>query len=208
MLLFVASSTGDIGPINRLVTDSFWQTPYGELAGNGARYRRREARQRAEDLAAGRKPTAIWNIPLDYQPSVPELVAVDVGATQRVRVRVYFDQLAALVRPGAENLAGAATASSFGSAMLSIGKSVGQQMNDGQSLPAGVSWVGVDGSYDLQFVRPTGARTDPSAALADRTCTKCGAAYRSELATACAYCGTARALPWGEWRLSSAAPAV
>jgi hypothetical protein len=45
------------------------------------------------------------------------------------------------------------------------------------------------------------------AVLADRTCVTCGATYRSELATACAHCGTARAVPWGQWRLASADPA-
>ena len=119
---------------------------------------------------------------------------------------MYFDQLAALVRPGAEGLAAGAAASSFGSAMLSLGQTVMEQGNGQRTT--GVSWLGADGSYDLDFVRPSSARTDPSAALADRTCTKCGAAYRSELATACAYCGTERALPWGEWRLAEAAPVV
>jgi len=69
-----------------------------------------------------------------------------------------------------------------------------------------VSWLGAGGRYDLVFVRPADARTDPSAAHADRTCRTCGAAFRSELAVACAYCGAERPLPWGRWRLADPMP--
>jgi hypothetical protein len=50
-------------------------------------------------------------------------------------------------------------------------------------------------------------KADPAAALADRTCTTCGATDRSELATACEHCGAARPVPWGQWQLASADPA-
>ena len=204
MLVFAATSTGDAAPISRLVTDSFWQTPFGQITRTTARDRRREGTQLAMDRASGRKLRR-WRIPLDYQPSVPELVAVEAGgAVQKVSVRVSFDQLQAVVQPGAADFAAGAAATSFGSAMVSIGKSVGANTN----TPGGneVSWLGSGGRYDLVFLRPAGTRTDPSAALADRTCVACGATYRSELAVACAHCGAERALPWGRWRLAEAAP--
>jgi hypothetical protein len=52
----------------------------------------------------------------------------------------------------------------------------------------------------------TGSHTDPDAAVASRTCTTCGATYRSELATTCANCKASRPLPWGEWRLADLTP--
>jgi len=119
-------------------------------------------------------------------------------------VRVSFDQLQAVVQPGAADYAAGAAATSFTSAMISIGKSVRTTSNNPRSNE--VSWLGAGGRYDLVFVRPAGTSTDPSAALADRTCTTCGATYRSELATACAHCGTERPLPWDRWRLADAAP--
>jgi hypothetical protein len=42
--------------------------------------------------------------------------------------------------------------------------------------------------------------------VASRTCTTCGATYRSELATTCANCKASRPLPWGEWRLADLTP--
>ena len=62
-----------------------------------------------------------------------------------------------------------------------------------------MSWAG---RYDLDFARQAGARTDPAAALASRTCAACGAAYRSDLAAHCAHCRAERPLAWGEWRLT------
>jgi hypothetical protein len=203
MLVFAATSTGDAAPINRLVTESFWQTPFGRLTGTTARDRRREATQLALDQARGRKVSR-WNIPLDYQPSVPELVTVEIGAEHRVSVRVSFDQLQAVVQPGARDFAAGASATSFPSAMASIGKSVKARSDNARTNE--VSWLGAGGRYDLVFVRPADARTDSSAALADRTCRTCGATYRSELAVACAHCGAERPLPWGRWRLAEARP--
>jgi hypothetical protein len=88
--------------------------------------------------------------------------------------------------------------------MIPIGKSVGASTNNPRANE--VSWLGAGGRYDLIFVRPGDARTDSSAALADRTCTTCGATYRSELATGCAHCSADRPLPWGRWRLAVATP--
>jgi hypothetical protein len=204
LLVFAATSTGDSAAISRLVTDSFWETPFGRLTRTTVRDRRREGTQQALDRASGRKLTK-WHIPLDYQPSVPELVSVETArGTQKVSVRVSFDQLQAVVQPAAADYAAGAAATNFASAMISISKSVGTTANTPHHNE--VSWLASGGRYDLLFVRPAGTRTDPSAALADRTCVTCGATYRSELAVACAHCGAERALPWGRWRLADAAP--
>lgn len=201
LLVFLATSTGDMAPIGRLATGSFWETPFGVITRMTARDRRRqEAREAKEDAPSRRR----LNIPLDYQPSVPELIAVQLGRDQRVRVRVSFGQLQALVAPSAEEHAAGAAAPNFGAFLGSLGKSVATQMSDRSATS--VSWLSSGGRYDLTFVRPSGARTAPSAALADRTCTRCGATYRSELAIACAHCQAPRALPWGDWRLAQALP--
>ena len=76
---------------------------------------------------------------------------------------------------------------------------MGGRTND---APAGVSWLSWAGRYDLEFTRPANSRTDPEAALASRTCPACGAAYRSEFATACAHCGAPRPVAWGSWQLN------
>jgi hypothetical protein len=187
LLVFAATTTGDVAPLSRLVTDDFWQTPFGKITRLTARDRRRADGQRQ------------WHVALDYYPSVPELTAVETGRRQRARVRLSFGQLQAIVRPGAENFAAGAAAPGFGSALMSAGRAAGAKAN-------AVSWLASGGHYDLTFVRPAGARTSPSAALADRTCVTCGATYRSELAVACEHCGSARALPWGDWRLAGAEP--
>ena len=145
--------------------------------------------------------SAAQTVPVDYQASAPELTAVKVRGHQEVCVRV----LAAVIRAGAGALADSAAATSLTSGFASLGKSFLAEAGDGTEQY--VSWVGSDGHYALTFVRPAGAQTDPAAALADRTCTTCGATYRSELATACEHCGTARPMPWGQWRLASAEPA-
>jgi hypothetical protein len=203
LLVFAATTTGDEGPLRRLVTDRFWQTPFGQITSTVARDRRRDSRQAAADAARG-SVSKRWIIPLDYHPSVPEIVAVDLNGMQRVSVRVAFGQLQAMVRPGAVDYAAGAAAPNFASAVTSIARSVAVDVGDGQTQA--VSWVASGGHYDLKFVRPANARTDPRAALSDRTCTTCGATYRSELAIACAHCGAARAMPWGEWRLAEAVP--
>jgi hypothetical protein len=204
LLVFAALSTGDEAPIRRLVTDSFWETPFGSLTEMTARDRRRENAQAAKDAAAGRRGTSRWNVPLDYHPSVPEITAVGLGTEQAISVRISYAQLQAVVRPGASDFAAGAAAASFASAMTSIGKAVAAQA--GSVRVDGVSWLAAGGRYDLTFVRPGQARTDPSAALADRTCTTCGATYMSELATECEHCRAARPMPWGHWRLAAATP--
>jgi hypothetical protein len=54
---------------------------------------------------------------------------------------------------------------------------------------------------DWDFVRPAGSKTDPDAVLQPRTCASCGAAYRSEVDDACAYCHAPRADAQAGWRL-------
>jgi hypothetical protein len=205
LLVFAATSTGDDAAIRRVVTDVFWKQPFGRIVEITASDRRRENDQSALDAGHGSGKRR-WNIPLDYQPSVPELVAVRLGADHQVSVRISFSQLQALVQPGATDFAAAAAAPNFASAMTSIARSVGartvaQRGND-------VSWLATGGRYDLTFVRPASAGTDPAAALADRTCGTCGATYRSEMAIACAHCASRRPLPWGQWRLAQAVPAL
>lgn len=95
-----------------------------------------------------------------------------------------------------------ASATSLASLAASFGTAVGEGLSQ---VPA-PSWLAWAGQYDLVFIRPAGAQTDPDAAMASRTCTVCGATYRSELAAACANCQAARPLPWGEWRLASLTP--
>lgn len=204
MLMFAAGSTGQDAPIRRLATDSFWETDIGKLTAVRARDRRREAAEQERDRAVGRKVRQ-WYLPLDYHPWLPQLAAVVVGPVeQRIVVRVNFEQLQALLRPGAADLAATATATSLPSAAASFGRAFAAQASDVR-IP-GVSWIAGGGQYELAFVRPGGTRTDPTAALADRTCPTCGAVYRSELATACSHCGAERPPPWGEWRLAEATP--
>jgi hypothetical protein len=203
LLMFAATATGDEAPISRVVTESFWQTTQGRLLQTTARDRRT-----SNEYAAGNprgSKARQQNVPVDYQACAAELTAVRLGREQEVRVRVAFGELAAIVRPGAGAFAASASATSLRSGFASMGRAVAAQASDQKQQ--NVSWVGADGHYDLTFIRPGGAQTDPSAALADRTCVTCGATYRSELATACQHCGAARAMPWGQWRLASAVPA-
>jgi len=203
LLMFVAVATGDEAPIARVVTKSYWHTPQGRILQTVARDRRTEG-EFARDNPRGSRARQ-QTIPIDYQASAPELTTVQLGGRQEVHVRVAFGQLAAIIRPGAGALADSAAAKSLTSGFVSMGKSVAAQAADGTRQ--NVSWVGSEGHYDLTFVRPAGAQTDPAAALAERTCTTCGATYRSELATACQHCGTARPVPWGQWQLAAAYPA-
>jgi hypothetical protein len=204
MLMFVATATGDEAPISRVVTGSFWQTTHGRVLHTAARDRRT-----SNDIAAespGGSKARQQNVPVDYQASGAELTAVRLGNEQEVCVRVAFGELFAIVRPGAAALAAGATASSLTSGVISMARAIAADASGSQQ--AAVAWVGADGHYDLTFVRPAGLQTDPAAALADRTCSTCGATYRSELATACEHCATERPMPWGQWRLASAAPAL
>ena len=71
---------------------------------------------------------------------------------------------------------------------------------------SGLGWLAAGGRFDLTFVRVPGTRAGPSVALTDRTCATCGAAYPSEIATACGHCRTPRPLAWAQWRLARAVP--
>jgi hypothetical protein len=204
MLMFVATATGDEEPISRVVTESFWQTTHGRVLHTAARDRRTSNEIAAE--SPGGSKARQQNVPVDYQASAAELTAVRLGNEQEVCVRVAFGELFAIVRPGAAALAAGATASSLTSGFISMAKAIAADASGSQQ--AAVAWVGADGHYDLTFVRPAGLHTDPAAALADRTCSTCGTTYRSELATACQHCGTERPMPWGQWRLASAVPAL
>jgi hypothetical protein len=199
-------TTGDVAPIGRLVTSSFWHTPFGRITQLTARDRRREsARAASEPADSSRRNRSRWNIPVDYHPSVPELIAVSPGREQRVRVS--FGQLQAIVRPGAQDFADGAAARSFGSALVSAGRTAASAQA-GSSRPSSVAWLASGGHYDLTLSRPSGRATDPAAALADRTCMTCGATYQSELAIACQHCQAPRPLPWGDWRLADAQPVL
>jgi hypothetical protein len=205
LLMFVATATGDEAPISRVVAESFWHSTQGRLLQMTARDRR-VSNEYAASSPNGSKARQ-QNVPVDYQASAPELTAVRLsGAEEEVCVRVAFGGLAAIVRPGAAAFAAGASATSLTSGFVSLGRAVAAQAADDKQ--DNVSWIGADGHYDLTFVRPAGTQTDPAAALADRTCSTCGATYRSELAVACQHCGAARPMPWGQWRLAAAAPAT
>jgi hypothetical protein len=203
LLMFAATATGDEAPLSRVVTESFWHTTQGRIVQITARDRRTSNKFDASN--PGWSKANQQNVPVDYQASAAELTDVRLGHEQEVRVRVAFGELAAIVRPGAAAFAASASATSFRSAIFSTGMAVAAEASDEKQ--DGVSWVGADGHYELTFVRPEGAHTDPAAALADRTCTNCGATYQSELATTCQHCGAERPMPWGQWRLASAVPA-
>jgi len=147
-------------------------------------------------------------LPVDYQASSPELIDVASGAPQCARVRVWFSQLSVVIVAGAEAQTAMASATSLTSLAGSFGQAMRERMD---GAPASLDWLSWDGQYDLAFTRPAGSRTDPSSdryvpPLASRTCTACGRAYRSELATACEYCRAERPVPWGQWRLADVTP--
>jgi hypothetical protein len=201
LLMFAATATGDEAPLSRVVTRSFWQTTQGRGVHTIARDRR-TSNEYAASNPNGSKARQ-QNVPVDYQASAPELTSLRLGgAAQEICVRVAFGELVAYVRPGAAAFTAAASATSVTSSLAAMGRAVAAQASDNKQ--DSVSWAGVDGHYDLTFVRPAGAQTDPAAALADRTCATCGATYMSEFAVACEHCGTARPMPWGQWRLASA----
>ena len=199
LLMFAAQSTGDEEALRRLAAPSFWSTFFGRYIALNAR----DARL-ARDPRTGRGTSSRRHarFPVDFQATAPELVGVELGAWQRARVRVSFSQLRAVLAPGARGQTAAATATSLGSMASALGASVSSQAGSSGSRGSELSWMSWAGRYDLDFTRPAGARTDPAAALASRTCAACGAAYRSDLATHCAHCRAERPLAWGEWRLA------
>jgi predicted lipid-binding transport protein (Tim44 family) len=70
----------------------------------------------------------------------------------------------------------------------------------GAAMPG---WQRVDYATELDwdFVRRAGSKTDPGAVLQPRTCARCGAPYRSEMDSACAFCHAPRADAQAGWRL-------
>jgi hypothetical protein len=203
LLMFAAQSTGDEQALRRLAAPSFWSTFLGRYIALNAR----DARL-ARDPSTGRgaRSRRHARFPVDFQAAAPELIAVELGRWQRARVRVSFSQLRVVLAPGAHGQAAMATATNLGSMASALGASVSGQLGSSGTGGTGLSWVSWAGRYDLDFTRPAGARTDPAAALASRTCAACGGTYRSELDSQCAYCGAERPLPWGEWRLASITP--
>jgi hypothetical protein len=198
LLMFAAQSAGDEQALRRLAAPAFWSTLFGRYTAVTAR----DARL-ARDPRTGRgvQSRRHARFPVDYQATAPELVGLELGEWQRARVRVSFSQLCAVLAPGARGEAAAATATSLGSLAGALGASVSSQASSSGTGGSELSWVSWAGRFDLDFTRPGGARTDPAAALASRTCAVCGAAYRSDLAVQCGHCGAGRPLAWGEWRL-------
>jgi hypothetical protein len=195
LLMFAAQSTGDERAIRRLTTPAFWSTFFGQYIATMARGVRQ---LRDPDLPPSRQS----RFPVDFQAAAPELIDLELGGWQRARIRVSFTQLRAIVAPGAEREAAAATATNLGSLARSFGGTMGDRMASTGTQTTGLGWVSWSGRYDLDFVRPAGARTDPAAALASRTCLACGAAYRSDLAIECGHCHTERPLAEGRWQLA------
>jgi hypothetical protein len=194
LILFAAISTGDEEAIRHLASPSFWSTFFGRYTRNAARSARVQQVQEQGRRAGSRRQA---RLPVDYQALAPQLILLDLRQ-QRACVRVSFSQLRAVVAPGASGQTAAASAASLSSLAASFGGAVSQRMNS----VAGLSWLSWSGRYDLVFSRPPGARTDPRAAIANRICSGCGAAYRSELATSCAHCHTERPVAWDSWRLA------
>jgi len=200
LVMFAAQSTGDEQVIRHLAAPSFWRTFFGRYV----RTQARDARvQRAAPKDPDRASSRQARLPVDYQATAPELIGLELGPQQRACVRVSFYQLRAVVAPGARAQTAMASATSLSSLAVSLGAVVGERLSEAATGPSWLSW---EGQYDLAFIRPGGSHTDPDAAVASRTCTTCGATYRSELATTCANCKASRPLPWGEWRLADLTP--
>jgi hypothetical protein len=198
LVLFAAISTGDEEAIRHLAAQSFWSTFFGRYTRNAARSARLQRIQEQGSRAGSRRQA---RLPVDYQALAPELISLDLRQ-QRACVRVSFSQLRAVVAPGAKRQTAMASATSLSSLAVSFGGAMNERMNN---AVAGLSWLSWAGKYDLVFTRPPGTRTDPRAAIANRTCSSCGATYRSELATACAHCHTERPVAWDTWRLADIA---
>jgi hypothetical protein len=198
LVIFAAISTGDEEAIRYLAAPSFWSTLFGRYTRNTAR----DARlQRIQEQGARADSRRRARLPVDYQALAPELISLDLRQ-QRACIRVSFSQLRAVVAPGAQGQTAMASATSLSSLAVSFGGAMSKQMNNSV---AGLSWLSWAGKYDLVFTRPPGSRTDPRAAIANRTCSNCGATYRSELATACAHCKADRPVAWDTWRLADIA---
>jgi hypothetical protein len=198
LVTFAAIATGDEEAVRHLAAQSFWSTFFGRYVQNAARSARLQRVQQQGRRAGSRRQA---RLPLDYQALAPELISLDLSQ-QRARIRVSFSQLLAVVAPGADRQTAMASATSLSSLAVSFGGVMSQRMNN--PVP-GLSWLSWAGKYDLILTRPPGTLTDPRAALASRTCSSCGATYRSELATRCAHCATERPVAWNAWRLADIA---
>ena len=197
LVMFAAISTGDEEALRYLAAPSFWSTFFGHYVRSAARSARLQRRQEQGRRAGSRQA----RLPVDYQALAPELISLDLRE-QRACIRVSFSQLRAVVAPGAQGQTAMAAATSVSSRAVSFGGAMSKQLNNSV---AGLSWLSWAGQYDLVFTRPPGSRTDPRAAIANRTCSSCGATYRSELATTCAHCHADRPVAWGTWRLADIA---
>jgi len=198
LVMFAAISTGDEEAVRYLAAPSFWSTFFGRYVRSSARSARLQRIQEQGRRAGSRRQA---RLPVDYQALAPELISLDLRQ-QRACIRVSFSQLRAVVAPGARRQTAMASATSLSSLAVSFGGAMSEQMN---SSVAGLSWLSWAGQYDLVFTRPPGIRTDPRAAIANRTCSSCGATYRSELATTCAHCHAERPMAWDTWRLADIA---
>ena len=198
LVMFAAISTGDEEAVRYLAAPSFWSTFFGRYVRSSARSARLQRVQEQGRRAGSRRQA---RLPVDYQALAPELISLDLRQ-QRACIRVSFSQLRAVVAPGAQGQTAMAAATSLSSLAVSFGGAMSEQMN---SSVAGLSWLSWAGKYDLVFTRPPGIRTDPRAAIANRTCSSCGATYRSELATTCAHCHAERPMAWDTWRLADIA---
>jgi hypothetical protein len=198
LVIFAALSTGDEEAIRHLAAQSFWSTFFGRYLQSSARTARLQRRQEQGRRAGSRRQA---RLPVDYQALAPELISLDLQQ-QRACIRVSFSQLRAVVAPGAPGQAAMASATSLSSLAVSFGGAMSKRLNNSV---AGLSWLSWAGKYDLVFTRPPGTRTNPRAAIANRTCSSCGATYRSELATTCAHCNTERPMAWDTWKLADIA---
>ena len=198
LVMFAAISTGDEEAVRYLAAPSFWSTFFGRYVRSSARSARLQRIQEQGRRAGSRRQA---RLPVDYQALAPELISLDLRQ-QRACIRVSFSQLRAVVAPGAQGQTAMAAATSLSSLAVSFGGVMSQRMNN--PVP-GLSWLSWAGKYDLVFTRPPGIRTDPRAAIANRTCSSCGATYRSELATTCAHCHAERPMAWDTWRLADIA---
>jgi len=198
LVIFAAMATGDEEAIRYLAAQSFWSTFFGRYTRSAARSARLQRIQEQGRRAGSRRQA---RLPVDYQALAPELISLDLRQ-QRACIRVSFSQLRAVVAPGAQGQTAMAAATSLSSLAVSFGGAMSKQLNNSV---AGLSWLSWAGKYDLVFTRPPGSRTDPRAAIANRTCSSCGATYRSELATTCAHCHAERPVAWDTWRLADIA---
>jgi hypothetical protein len=198
LILFAAVSTGDDEAVRQLADPSFWSTFFGRYTRNAARSARLQRVQEQGRRDGSRRQA---RLPVDYQALAPELISLDLRE-QRACIRVSFSQLRAVVAPGAQRQTAMASATSLSSLAASFGGAVSEQVSNSV---AGLSWLSWAGKYDLVFTRPPGVRTDPRAAIANRTCPGCGSAYRSELATACEHCHAGRPAALDTWRLADVA---